>query len=72
MFGLMCLVKGGPPVCSRIIFAEMATPGLEERAMIQEIPPFLVLTRRGWLRPVQRLMVPGEAIIVPETLNAAR
>ena len=71
MFGLMCPVRR-PAVCSLIIFAKMATPGLEERAVIQKIPTFLVLTRRRWLRPVQRLMVPGEAIIVPETLNAAR
>ena len=71
MFGLMCPVRR-PAVCSLIIFAKMATPGLEERAVIQKIPTFLVLTRRRWLRPVQRLMVPGEAIIVPETLNVVR
>ena len=63
MFGLMCPVMR-LPVCSLIIFAEMATPGLEERAVIQKIPTFLVLTRRRWMRPVQRVMVNGEVIIV--------
>ena len=67
MFGLLCLVIR-PAVCSLIIFAEVATPGLEKRAMIQEIPRFLVLTRRRWMRPVQRLMVNGEVIIVQKTV----
>ena len=69
MFGLLCLVIR-PAVCSLIIFAEVATPGLEKRAMIQEIPRFLVLTRRRWMRPVQRLMVNGEVIIVQKTALA--
>ena len=67
MFGLMCPVRR-PAVCSLIIFAKMATPGLEKRAVIQKISTFLVLTRRRWLRPVQRLMVSGEAIIVQTAL----
>ena len=59
-------------MCSLIIFAKMATPGLEKRAVIQKISTFLVLTRRRWLRPVQRLMVPGEVIIVQTALAVVR
>jgi len=55
-----------------LIIVKMVPLGRQETAMTLRSPVFFVGKRMCFMMLVQRLMVPGEAIIVPETLNAAR
>jgi len=55
-----------------LIIVKMVSLGRQETAMTLRSPVFFVGKRMCFMMLVQRLMVPGEAIIVPETLNAAR